>query len=240
MSSIAILKDSRIPLPPVSMIAGDGNEVALLNAGMSLLDLPRRLGLWSPDRSVVDLGCGNGRLAYGLLQKGQRAPYFGVDTVIERVDWLRFNLLLWLPDESNITLMDGGVAIPWPSWEPGLVVMHELSTRSRPDELRMLLNCLGERLPGDATACLSLFLLNKESRDLHMRKRSAMCFASLPSSDEIFVEASTPAGLVAHDEGWLHEQFKNSGLKVDTILYGGWCGRTGTFTHHDMVALRRA
>lgn len=243
MSSIVALTDPRVPLPPVELLPAGGNEAALLTGGMALLDLPRRLGLWSPGCSVVDIGCGDGRLAYGLLQKRQWAPYFGMDVATDRLGWLRANLLPWLPDGSEIVEMpaaEGGDALPWPTWQPGLVVLHDILTRSLPDQVASLLARLGQCLPVGAAACVSLRLLNQESRDLDMRRRSAARFARPAGGTDQQPEPSGPVEAVAHDEGWFHAQVGDSGLRVETICYGGWCGRRGAFTHHDLAVLRRA
>ncbi len=243
MSSIVVVTDPRVPLPPAELLTAGGNEAELLVGGMALLDLPRRLGLWSPDRPVVDIGCGDGRLAYGLLQKGQHAPYFGMDAATDRLGWLRSDLLPWLPAGSDIVEIPsgddgGGTTLPWPSWQAGLVVLQEILTRSPPDKLARLLAGLRECLPVDAAVCANLYLLNQESRDLHMRRRTAIRFDGADAGAD--PHAESPSGAVAFDEAWLHTQVADAGLRVDTILYGGWCGRHGAFTGHDFAVLRRA
>jgi SAM-dependent methyltransferase len=40
---------------------------------------------------ILDVGCGWGRLAYGLLTTGFAGQYIGVDIVKERIDWLNAN-----------------------------------------------------------------------------------------------------------------------------------------------------
>lgn len=244
MSCIVALTDPRIPLPPPGLLTTGGNEAELLAGGMALLDLPRQLDLWSPDIPVVDIGCGDGRVAYGLLQKGQRAPYFGMDMATDRLGWLRPNLLPWLPDGSDIVEMQagdgqGGATLPWPGWQPGLVVLHEILTRSPADRLVSILAGLAECLPIGAAACANLYLLNQESRDLQRRRRGVVRFALPEADSDPHVDSPGPSPAVAHDEAWLHAQVNDAGLRVDMILYGGWCGRHRAFTHHDLAVLRR-
>lgn len=243
MSSFVALRDPRVPLLPGHMLNGLENEVALLRGGMRLLDLLRRLDLWSPDCPVVELGCRDGRLAYGLLQTSQRAPYFGLDGQSDAVDWMRNNLLEWLPERSNIvTMADGDDAgpLPWPSWQPELVFLSRADIKDDPAALGPLLSKLGEHLTAETSLCLNLFLLNSESRQLYPRKHNSGRLTRPIPADEPYVELAASAGWVAYDEEWIHEQFKMAGLKMDTILYGGWCGRMGAFTHHDLVVLRHA
>lgn len=245
MSCIVALTDPRIPLPPAGVLRTGVNEAELLVGGMALLDLPRRLDLWSPDCPVVDIGCGDGRLAYGLLQKGQSAPYFGIDGASDQLRWLRPNLTRWLPDGSDIVEMQSeddwtGTTLPWPAWQPGLVALHEILTRSLPHKLVGVLVALGERMPVGAAACVNLYLLNKESHELHVLRRADVHFVRAGAVTDPYATASGTSGSIAYDEGWFHAQAKEAGLRVETILYGGWCGRQGAFAHHDLAVLRRA
>ena len=45
---------------------------------------------------------------------------------------------------------------------------------------------------------------------------------------------------VAYDEEWLLEKLGNAGLKMETIKYGQWCGRTSFFDYQDLMICRKA
>ena len=48
-------------------------------------------GIDLPEGVLIDVGCGYGRMAYGLLRSGNKRPYIGIDILKKQIAWLRAN-----------------------------------------------------------------------------------------------------------------------------------------------------
>jgi SAM-dependent methyltransferase len=241
------------PLPPKELMFMDSSHAAMLQAGSDLLDLPEQLALWSPEVPVFDLGCGYGRLAYALLRRGQRAPYFGVDILPRHIAWLKEHLQPCLPTGSALVHLDvqndrynpegrgsaTEVTLPRPDWSPGLVLMFSVFTHMYPDEVRRYALQLADLMPLEGAACVTMFLLNSESRRLHSHASSAFHFHHRHSDSCFMINEKEPLHAVAFDEGWVHAMLRDCGLRIEHTFYGNWCARAGARVYQDTLILRR-
>lgn len=64
-----------------------GKARDLYKTGRALARLLRDWGVWRRDDVIVDVGCGNGRLAMGLI--GEGVTYYGLDVVRKSIDFCR-------------------------------------------------------------------------------------------------------------------------------------------------------
>ena len=90
-STGAVDPSSELPLPPARLRAGGANFRADADFIATAVKEARRLvadaGSPRPLR-VLDLGCGAGRLAYGLIEiEASIARYDGVDVMAPQIDW---------------------------------------------------------------------------------------------------------------------------------------------------------
>lgn len=82
-----------LSLPPVALRAGGRhfrhNADFLTSATREVNELVR-LGALGPTSRVLDVGCGAGRLAFGLIARyGDSVSYQGIDVMAQPVDWCR-------------------------------------------------------------------------------------------------------------------------------------------------------
>lgn len=77
------------------------------------------LNLWSPGDVVLDIGCGNGRAAMGLI--GEEIEYYGFDVVKPCIDWCKEIFAPW----NNYHFYHVDVKNTW-YWSKGNLSAHEV------------------------------------------------------------------------------------------------------------------
>ena len=79
-----------MPLPPTKIRQGGGplrfDDEYFVDSALEDLDYLESVGL-GPDSTFLDLGCGPGRLAIGLIQKDWAGSYLGVEVNKRHVEW---------------------------------------------------------------------------------------------------------------------------------------------------------
>lgn len=78
-----------VPLPPEDLVFMDQDADRGYRHGMRLASRIGALGANVEDGLVLDIGCGYGRLAYGLLGNGFRGTYVGLDILPDRIEFLQ-------------------------------------------------------------------------------------------------------------------------------------------------------
>jgi Methyltransferase domain. len=78
-----------VPLPPEDFVFMDADARQGYEMGKKLANSIGALGLNTTDGHLLDVGCGYGRLAYGLLGNGYRGDYLGLDLLPDRITFLK-------------------------------------------------------------------------------------------------------------------------------------------------------
>lgn len=88
-----VYKGSRLPRPEARLNREDqkNNGVYLESSIAEVRRLVERLD-YSPNRLLVDVGCGQGRLPIGLLRQFENARYLGIDVSEPSIRWCRTNI----------------------------------------------------------------------------------------------------------------------------------------------------
>ena len=97
--------------------------------GERLLDVALASGLHAGD-TIVDVGCGSGRLAAALRRRGPPVAYLGTDVVPELLDHARRHA----PDESWRFVAVEGLTIPAADRSADMVVFFSVLTHLSPAE----------------------------------------------------------------------------------------------------------
>lgn len=167
---------TQIPMPPFefqTLISGPGNEPKFEEIGSWLRDALDEQGMLAPGTSLLDVGCGCGRLARQLL----RCPigsYVGFDRHKGMVDWcaaeigsrdprFRFH---YFDLKSVYTVWDNQAGaidaetfrFPFPDAAFDAVLLASVFTHMPPAETRNYLGELARVMRPGATALLSIFL----------------------------------------------------------------------------------
>ena len=200
------------------------------------------LGGLQPHHSVLDVGCGMGRMARPLVGYLDAAgSYDGFDVNREGIGWCRRryarhdNFRFQIADLYNRRYNPRGAhpaseyRFPYEDSSFELVIATSVLTHLLESEAEHYLEEMTRVLKPDGRALITFFLLNEESRRLIRDGLSALAFLD-PDDHVSVLDADLPEEAVAYDEGWVRE-------RVDAIdvRYGSWCGREDSTSFQDVV-----
>jgi SAM-dependent methyltransferase len=240
--------DPLVPRPSVEEVSLVGEN---LNVAFEFLNyFIEFCGLW-PAAAVLDVGCGVGRMAYGLAHVlNDEGSYEGFD-IVERfiqVAAARFqslaNFRFHHVDVLNGLYNPGGKLIPSEFRFPyrdasfDLVVLASVFTHMRPEEVSHYLDEIRRVLRPGGKCLASVFLLERESKRLIACGRAPL---PLRPVDGGFYAAdpANPEWAIGHEEDAVLDALARRGFRSERILRGSWCGRSAFTSYQDVLIFGR-
>lgn len=241
-----------LPRPPEDLsICFGGGDYA--EGGRLLLDyLVRHAGL-QPCDHVLDVGCGAGRAAYALAgYLGAEGRYLGFDTYPFGVDWCRDNIT---PSHPNFRfeLVDvySGVYNPFGAVRASefrfpcadgsfdLVVLNSVFTHMLPADMAHYLDEIARVLRPGGRMFATYYFMNDDARSRMAQGRSNPDFTRSFGQFHV-ADPTSMEDAVAFEEGLVRKLLSRSGLEVEKVLYGRWCGRAEGENGQDMLVASRS
>lgn len=242
-----MLAGRRDPLTPprraIEAIGGfDFREI-----GRQLADLAIDRGQLAPDGSVVDAGCGYGRLAVPLTAYLRTGSYIGFDISRQAIRWSRSHITSRFPqfcfkylDIRNAHYNRRGRIEPsaavWPARDASatLVFAASLFTHLTNAAARRYIDESARVLRSGGRCVASFFLIDEESRPRIAAQRTEPKLQFI--GDDIAVQDENDhEAAIAYREEIVREMFTSAGFRVVEILYGMWCERAEAKTYQDFV-----
>ncbi len=203
-----------------------------------------------PQHTVLDVGCGIGRMAYPLVAYlGRTGRYIGFDVMPGAIDTARRALghdarfeLVHL-DLGNSVYNPRGAAdscsiqFPCDSDSADLGVMTSVATHLVPAEVQHYFRELGRCLRPGGRAVVTAFSLTSESLALIEAGRSSEAFQ--PAKDCWVVDPDFPERAIAFHRDDLVAWFAAGGLRVEQWYPGDWCGRPVGLSYQDIFVVVR-
>jgi SAM-dependent methyltransferase len=207
-----------------------------------------------PHESVLDVGCGVGRLAVPLTRYLSReGRYEGFDVNLELVDWCRDHITPRFPqfhfqhaDLANGTYNAGGRLLaaeyrfPYPDRTFDLTIANSVFTHILPADADHYLAEISRTLKRGGRCLITFFLLNAESR-WGMRETATPFRFSHVYADGVcrVMVPDRPEAALAYEEDVVRALFARHGLTiVEPIRYGSWCRREEVLSLQDIVVAR--
>lgn len=204
------------------------------------------------DASVLDIGCGVGRMAIPLTKYlSPAAHYAGFDIIKAGVDWCTRNITSRFPnfrflhaDIYNSTYNPRGqvsparFAFPFESATFDFAFATSVFTHMLPDDVKHYLAEMRRVLKPGGKAFLTFFILNEYSNARMADHTAAMNF--VPGGDSYWtIDPSSPETAVAYQESMLLDLLRGQGLVPESaVRYGSWSGREGTLAYQDIVIIQ--
>jgi len=207
------------------------------------------LGDLKQEDSVLDVGCGVGRMAAPLTDfLSPRGSYDGFDIVPAGIRWCSKhigrkyrNFRFQLADVHNQFYHPEGrcraseYRFPYDDEAFDFVFAASIFTHMLPEDMGNYLSEIARVLRKGRRCLITYFLLNQQSRRLLDDGASTLEFGhggdGYRTADE-----TMPECLVAYDEASIRDACERRGLSiVDPIHYGSWCGRESSLSFQDIV-----
>ena len=244
--------DPGLPQPPQEHVNAVGGGEFILVA-LEMLDyFIERAGLRPQDR-VLDVGCGVGRIAYGLAYYlNENGGYDGFDVMPSLVAWANEHLASRLPrfhfQHVNVhnrlynpagTLRADRFSFPYPNATFDFVTVTSVFTHIPQREVRHYLNEIARVLAPGGRVAATAFLIDAEARDLIAQGRSTQPLVHAHKGGYV-ADRRHPEGAVGFVDADMARWIAESGLRLSGLYPGSWCGRSGGLSYQDLLVLEPA
>jgi SAM-dependent methyltransferase len=225
-------------IPPERALPSYTRKGDFRKAGARFLQASVDAGL-EPHHTLLDLGCGVGRLAVALSQYlDDRGRYVGVDTDQKSIavcnEWIASKLpqftFVWA-DVFNTSYNPSAEAkaaqyrFPFDADAFDFVFSNSLFTHLVPDDARNYFHEIGRVLKPGGRTVNTIFLLNEESLPLVDSGESRQGVLHQFGDLARVKRPNRPEAWIALDEAFIRQAHKEAGLGIQEVRYGAWSGR---------------
>jgi ubiquinone/menaquinone biosynthesis C-methylase UbiE len=236
------------PVPPKKLVkwVGPGDFEA---RGQEFMDYFVDLMRLKPDETVLDVGCGCGRMAVPLTKyMSAGAVYEGFDVMPELIKWCTKNITSRHPNfhfqvadifnkvyNPEGKYMSHEYEFPYGDESFDFVFLTSVFTHMLPRDMNRYFAEIVRVLKPRGRSFITYFLLNDESRQLMAKGASELDFKYDYEGCKI-ISTKTPESAIAYEEANVLELYQNHSLIVnEPIRYGSWSGRQEGLSFQDII-----
>jgi cephalosporin hydroxylase/ubiquinone/menaquinone biosynthesis C-methylase UbiE len=202
-----------------------------------------------PNESVLDVGCGSGRMALPLTKYlNADGRYDGFDISADAIKWCsdnitaRFsNFKFQLAELQNVAFGMVGkpraskFTFPHADDEFDLAFLTSVFTHMLPADMKRYLAEIRRVLKPGGRCLITYFLLNDESTLLIDRPQGELNFEHKGDGYRT-TNPKNPEDALAYPQAFIERLYANYGFKVrEPVYYGSWCGRKNYLSFQDIV-----
>jgi SAM-dependent methyltransferase len=212
----------------------------------------RELTGLQPEHSVLDIGCGCGRMAIPLLEYLERtSKYYGGDVDSQMIQWCGARITPRAPNATffhidvfnsfynpQLTKAAKDYKFPLPDASVDRIFLGSVFTHMMPEDVEAYLREMARVLTPSGCVLISFFLLNDRRLNGPTRPLVERKFP-YPKGRHRLASEKFPELDIAYDESLVNEMIQRSGLQYRRpVLWGSWTGESG-FSGHDFAVLER-
>ncbi len=239
-------RDEFTPPKRLAILAGGGNFKEI---GEEFFRYFIDLASLKPSESVLDVGCGVGRMAVPLTSYlDQRGRYEGFDIVAAEIHWCQKaisskypNFHFQLADIINTAYNPYGkfkaaeYTFPFGDETFDFVFLTSVFTHMLPQDMKNYFGEVTRVLKTGGRCLITFFLLNEESNQQIKEGKSTLAFRYDQGECRI-VKPEAPETVVAYPEALVLGLYELHRLRItQPIGYGYWCGRSNFLSYQDII-----
>jgi SAM-dependent methyltransferase len=246
------LRGDRNPMvPPMwRVFTGRGDFLAV---GREFVGHYKTLGGLKPEHSVLEVGCGMGRMAVALTEYlSQDARYEGLDIVPDGIRWCASRITPRHP-KFRFTLADvrndlyrkrsgqepERYRFPYPDASFDFVTLGSVFTHMGPAAIRNYLSEIGRVLKPGGTCLITWYVLDEASLRLIAENRSRLAFRH-HEGPLWSVDPKHPEHDTAFEYAWIMDAYRDAGLTPEPVIhFGYWSGRSEWLSAQDIVVAHK-
>jgi len=205
-----------------------------------------------PSDSVLDVGCGVGRMAVPLTRYLREGRYEGIDIVSEGIEWCRKNITPRFPnfrfqraDVQNDHYNPHGkwkaseYRFPFESASFDFVFLTSVFTHMLPKDLENYLAEIARVLKSGGRCMITYFLLTQDSLRAIEEGRSTQNFRHRGKGYRT-VNPDDPESSVAYELEAIRALYSSLGLVIrEPVHEGSWYGRKDYLTYQDLIVAEK-
>lgn len=247
-------------IPPRALRRSGGGIEGYISGGQGQMERLIRLAGLTPASHLLDVGCGDGRLASALVGFLKEGTYQSFEVQKRFVGFLSRHVTKKHPNFGFVHAdlwhsyynpagkdKTTDYVFPYPDSSFDVVFLNSIFTHFIPNEVEHYLNEIHRVLKNEGVVLATYFIANSESIAMDSQGLSA---ASLRGTAQKLLnfsfenywtrDNSIRETLVAIDEMWLMKTHQTNNLEVTKVVYGAWCGRDGkNEAGQDLVVARK-
>ncbi|HST22405.1 MAG TPA: class I SAM-dependent methyltransferase [Blastocatellia bacterium] len=208
------------------------------------------IGELKPHETVLDVGCGIGRMAAPLTNY-LTGNYEGFDIVAIGIRWSNNHIARQYPNfrfqQANVhnriynpkgTCKASEYSFPYPDASFDFVFLTSVFTHMLPEDISRYLREIVRVLKPHGRALITYFLLNDESKSLIKGGASHRHF--VPYLPQCWThDEKNPEVALAYAEQYIKDAHKKVNLPIEAIHYGSWPGRSDYLSYQDITISRK-
>ena len=206
-----------------------------------------------PEESVLDVGCGVGRIAIPLTQYlAGEGSYDGFDIVGPGIEWCRQRITTKYPrfifkllDVTNTLYNPAGrvdpleVRFPYEDETFDLVFVVSVFTHMLPQGVEHYLSEIFRVLKSEGRCLMTAFLID-DVAEQHLAEGVSPLYPRFNCGLYRVISKDSQEITVFHEQANLLRLIEASGLRLArNIDYGSWCGRRNYLSYQDVVVAEK-
>jgi len=238
------------PLPPKHLTFMSQDQKSFLSNGDTLLNWLKRDTHYHNHCSIVDIGCGYGRLAHAFLRDADfQGRYLGVDILDKQIQWCKDNLACDGAKKVSFQYLDvqnerynkkgrlstADVKVNIADHSADIVCFFSVFTHMYYDDIKNYLRLAGRLLTKGGEILGTFFLMNESWLQCERENKSRHPMPHVLNDFCSFHNAGDPLHAIAYKEDCITALFQELNFRVEKVSLGKWCGRRNAKNYQDLI-----
>lgn len=226
------------------------DEQSFISKGDIVLKWLKRDTHYQNHASIVDIGCGYGRLAHALLRDPDfQGRYLGMDILAKHIQWCEEHLTYDGVKKTsfqhidvqngrynaNGTVSTENVQVNIADNSADIVCFISVFTHMYDDDIKNYLKLATKLLKKKGEIFCTFFLMNESWSQCEKEGKSVYPMPYVLNDFCSFHNAQDPLHAIAYREDFIIDLFNELNCQIEQISLGQWCGRKGAKNYQDLI-----